>query len=96
MIEGEKKIEQWVQSHIRSTETKLLRMENNQHVMNQTLERMCDIFDDVVATRTRVAQLRDDIDEIKRKQLTKVDVYVASATVIGGALAVASAVITLL
>lgn len=84
---------EWVESHIRSTEIKLLRMENNQHVMNQTLERMCDIFDDVVATRTRVAQLRDDMDSMRASQLTKVDVYVATATVIGGALAVASAVI---
>lgn len=75
---------------------KLFRMETKIGQVLETMERMEGMFDDVVATRTHVARLRDDIEVLYEKKASRNDVYRISGIVFAGVAGLFSTVMTLL
>lgn len=83
------------QRHIISTEMKLARLESKVGQIGETLERMEEMFDQVVATRTHVAHLRDAVEELKDDKATKSDIYRISGIVSSALLSAVLAIIQL-
>lgn len=83
-------------NHIRSTEMKLFRMETKLGAVLESMERMEEMFEDVVATRTHVARLRDDVETLYEKKASRNDVYRISGIVFAGVAGLFSTVMTML
>ena len=83
-------------NHIRSTEMKLFRMETKLGAVLESMERMEEMFEDVVATRTHVARLRDDVEILYEKKASRNDVYRISGIVFGGVAGLFSTIMALI
>ena len=89
-----------MEDHIRNNEMKLIRLHMGVEKVLETSERaekkMNEMVDDVATLRTRVAHLREDIDELASREMTDGRVFKISGMVVGAAIAVATAVLALI
>ena len=89
-----------MEDHVRNNEMKLLRlhmgMEKVVDASERTEAKLSEMVDDVATLRTRVAHLRDDVDEIQKQRIGRGTVYQIAGTVVGAAIGVATAVMTLI
>ena len=89
-----------METHVKNNEIKLLRlglgMDKVVEVSDRTEKKLNAMVDDVATLRTRVAHLREDIDDLMEREMSTGHVYRISAMVVGAALAVATAVVALI
>lgn len=89
-----------MEDHVRNNEMKLIRlhigMEKVVDASERTEAKLSEMVDDVATLRTRVAHLRDDIDEMQENRIGNGTVYRISGTVVAAAMAVATLVRTLI
>jgi hypothetical protein len=89
-----------MEEHVRNNEMKLLRihvgMERVVDVSERTEAKLSEMVDDVATLRTRVAHLRDDVDELSKHRIGHGTMYRIAGTVVGSAIGVATAVLTLI
>jgi septal ring factor EnvC (AmiA/AmiB activator) len=88
-----------MEDHVRNNEMKLLRlhmgMEKVVDASERTEAKLSEMVDDVATLRTRVAHIRDDVDEIQKTRIGRGTVYMIAGTVVGAALTVAAFAISL-
>lgn len=89
-----------METHVKNNEIKLLRlglgMDRVVEVSDRTEKKLNAMIDDVATLRTRVAHLREDIDELMEREMSTGRVYRISGMVVGAALAVATSVVALI
>lgn len=89
-----------MEDHVRNNEMKLIRLHMGVDKVLESSERaekkLNEMVDDVATLRTRVAHLREDIDELASNKMSDGRVFTIAGTVVGAAIAVASAVLALI
>lgn len=89
-----------MEDHIRNNEMKLIRLHMGVDKVLESSERaekkLNEMVDDVATLRTRVAHLREDIDELASREMTDGRVFTIAGAVVGAAIAVATAVLALI
>ena len=89
-----------METHVKNNEIKLLRlgmgMDKVVESSERTEKKLNEMVDDVATLRTRVAHLREDIDDLMDREMNDGRVYRISGMVVGGAIAVATAVLALI
>ena len=89
-----------METHVKNNEIKLLRlglgMDRVVEVSDRTEKKLNAMIDDVATLRTRVSHLREDIDDLMEREMSTGRVYRISGMVVGAAIAVATAVVTLI
>jgi len=94
MSTSNEKLFSLMEDHVRNNEMKLLRlhmgMERVVDTSERTEDKLNEMVDDVATLRTRVAHLKDDVEELKSDQLGHGQVYRAAAYVVAAAIAVAT------
>ena len=89
-----------METHVKNNEIKLLRlgmgMDKVVESSERTEKKLNEMVDDVATLRTRVAHLREDIDDLMEREMNDGKVYKISGMVVGAALAVATAVLALI
>lgn len=85
-----------MEEHVKNNEIKLLRlgmgMDRVVDVSERTENKLNEMVDDVATLRTRIAHIREDVDDLLSREMNHGHVYRISGIVVGGAIAVASAV----
>lgn len=88
------KIVSLMEDHVRNNEMKLLRlhmgMERVVETSERTEDKLNEMVDDVATLRTRVAHLRDDVEELKTERIGHGQIYRAAAVVVGAAITIAT------
>lgn len=89
-----------METHVKNNEIKLLRlgmgMDKVVESSERTEKKLNEMVDDVATLRTRVAHLREDIDDLMDREMNDGRVYKISGMVVGAAIAVATAVLALI
>ena len=89
-----------METHVKNNEIKLLRlgmgMDKVVESSERTEKKLNEMVDDVATLRTRVAHLREDIDDLMDREMNDGRVYRISGMVVGAAIAVATAVLALI
>lgn len=89
-----------METHVKNNEIKLLRlgmgMDKVVESSERTEKKLNEMVDDVATLRTRVAHLREDIDDLMDREMSDGRVYRLSGMVVGAAIAVATAVLALI
>ena len=89
-----------METHVKNNEIKLLRlgmgMDKVVESSERTEKKLNEMVDDVATLRTRVAHLREDIDDLMEREMSDGRVYRLSGMVVGAAIAVATAVLALI
>ena len=89
-----------METHVKNNEIKLLRlgmgMDKVVESSERTEKKLNEMVDDVATLRTRVAHLREDIDDLMEREMNDGKVYKISGMVVGAAIAVATAVLALI
>ena len=89
-----------METHVKNNEIKLLRlgmgMDKVVESSERTEKKLNEMVDDVATLRTRVAHLREDIDDLMAREMNDGRVYRISGMVVGAAIAVATAVLALI
>ena len=89
-----------METHVKNNEIKLLRlgmgMDKVVESSERTEKKLNEMVDDVATLRTRVAHLREAIDDLMDREMNDGKVYKISGMVVGAAIAVATAVLALI
>jgi len=82
-----------MEEHVRNNEYKLLRLHMGVEKVVEISERteavVHEMVDDVATLRTKVAHLEDDIEDVKRDQLSTGRVFSIAGMVVGAAVSIA-------
>ncbi len=82
-----------MEEHVRNNEYKLLRLHMGVEKVVEISERteavVHEMVDDVATLRTKVAHLEDDIDEVKKSQMSVGHVFRIAGMVVGAAVSIA-------
>jgi len=97
--DGEK-ILSLMEEHVRNNEYKLLRLHMGVEKVVEISERteavVHEMVDDVATLRTKVAHLEDDIEDVKRDQISTGRVFSIAGMVVGAAVSIAFTVYEIL
>ena len=97
---SDKKILEIMEEHVRNNEYKLLRLhmgvEKVVEISERTENVVQEMVDDVATLRTKVAHLEDDIDEVKKGQVSVGHVFRIAGMVVGAAISIAFTVFQIL
>ena len=82
-----------MEEHVRNNEYKLLRLhmgvEKVVEISERTNNVVNEMVDDVATLRTKVAHLEDDIEDVKREQISTGRVFSIAVMVVGAAVSIA-------
>ena len=97
---SDKKVLDIMEEHVRNNEYKLLRLhmgvEKVVEISERTESVVQEMVEDVATLRTKVAHLEDDIDDVKKMQISVGHVFRIAGMVVGAAISIAFTVFQIL